>query len=46
MENYFIFSRFDNNLDEYIDHYEVYRLPVLDTYELEGSWIDLEKKSN
>ena len=38
---YLFHSRFDDALDEYIDHYEVYELPSLTAAELQGSWVDL-----
>lgn len=39
---YFFNSRFDEELDDYIDHYEVWRLPPLSDEQLSGSWIGLE----
>lgn len=39
---YFFDSRFDEELDAHIDHYEVWRLPSLSDEELSGSWVGLE----
>jgi hypothetical protein len=38
-------SRFDDALDDYIDHYEVHELPPLSAEELQGTWADLPKRS-
>lgn len=38
---YLFDSRFDENLDDYIDHYEVWRLPPLTGAQIEGSWLGL-----
>jgi hypothetical protein len=40
---FFFDSRFDENLDDYLDHYEVWRLPPLSDEQLSGSWSDLER---
>lgn len=40
---FLFYSRFDEQLDDYRPHYEVYRLPELSTAQLSGSWEDLEK---
>ena len=40
---YFFDSRFDDDLDDYLDHYEVWRLPSLSDEKLAGSWVGLEK---
>jgi hypothetical protein len=40
---YFFDSRFDENLDCYLDHYEVWRLPLLSNGRLADSWVGLEK---
>jgi hypothetical protein len=40
---YFFDSRFDESIDDYIDHYEVWLLPILSPEILRGSWIGLEK---
>jgi hypothetical protein len=42
---YLFHSRFDETLDEYIDHYEVHQLPPLSANELQGSWADLPSRS-
>lgn len=39
---YFFDSRFDNELDDYLDHYEVWRLPPLSIEQLSCSWVGLE----
>ena len=38
---YFFDSRFDDELDDYLDHYEVWRLPQLSLEELSTSWAGL-----
>jgi hypothetical protein len=40
---FFFDSRFDEKLDDYLDHYEVWRLPPLDDARLSGTWVGLEK---
>ena len=40
---YFFDSRFDDDLDDYVDHYEVWLLPELAPYQLGGSWVGLER---
>ena len=40
---YFFDSRFDKGLDRYLEHYEVWRLPLLPAQRLAGSWVGLEK---
>ena len=42
---YLFHSRFDDALDDYIDHYEVHELPPLSAEELRGSWTGLPKRS-
>jgi hypothetical protein len=34
-------SRFDDELDDYIDYYEVWRLPPLTDAQIKGSWLEL-----
>lgn len=42
--NLYLFdSRFDEDLDCYLEHYEVWRLPLLPAQQLAGSWVGLEK---
>ena len=48
---FFFNSRFDDDIDEYIDHYEVWRLPLISEDQRNGSWllfpgIALEKMPN
>jgi hypothetical protein len=40
---YFFDSRFDESIDDYIDHYEVWLLPILSKDVLNGTWVGLEK---
>ena len=40
---YLFDSRFDDDTDEYLDHYEVWRLPVLSPEQLAGSWVGIER---
>ena len=40
---YLFDSRFDDDLDCYLEHYEVWRLPLLPEEQLVGSWVGLEK---
>jgi hypothetical protein len=40
---YFFDSRFDDELDDFIDHYEVWRLPELSAEQLAGSWVGLAR---
>jgi hypothetical protein len=42
---YLFYSYFDDALDDYIDHYEVYELPPLSREDLRYSWEDLPKRS-
>lgn len=42
---FLFWSRFDEELDEYIDHYEVWRMPPLSESDLSGSWVGLERKA-
>jgi len=42
---YLFHSRFDDTLDDYIDHYEVHELPPLSAVELQGSWTNLPSRS-
>jgi len=45
-EGTFLFwSRFDETLDDYTDHYEVWRLPELTAAELSGSWEALHERA-
>lgn len=45
-EGTFLFwSRFDEVLDDYIDHYEVWRMPPLSRRDLIGSWVGLEERA-
>ena len=39
---YFFDSRFDEDLDCYLEYYEVWRLPLLSAEQLAGSWVGLE----
>lgn len=39
---YFFDSRFDEGSDCYLEHYEVWRLPLLPAQRLAGSWVGLE----
>jgi hypothetical protein len=36
---------FDEELDEYLDRYQVYRLPAISEDELQGSWEDLPERA-
>ena len=36
-------SRFDEQADEYLDHYEVWRLPVLTDEQLNRDWTELHQ---
>jgi len=40
---YLFDSRFDDDLDCYLEYYEVWRLPLLPDEKLAGSWVGLEK---
>ena len=42
---FLFWSRFDEELDEYIDHYEVWRMSPLSESDLSGSWVGLEGRS-
>jgi hypothetical protein len=42
---YLFYSRFDEGLDDYIDHYEVFEIPALTEHELHGSWESLPGKA-
>jgi hypothetical protein len=42
---YLFHSRFDDELDDYIDHYEVHELPPLSVVELQDSWAALPARS-
>ncbi len=44
-DSFLFYSRFDDQLDEYSDFYEVYRMPPLADLSLDGSWAGLEKKA-
>jgi hypothetical protein len=39
---FFFDSRFDESTDEYLDHYEVWRLPILAPDVLAGSWAGIQ----
>ncbi len=41
---FLFWSRFDEEIDEYIDHYEVWRMPSLSEIDLSSSWVGLERK--
>ena len=40
---YLFDSRFDDDLDRYLEYYEVWRLPLLPDEQLACSWVGLEK---
>jgi len=42
---YLFHSRFDEGLDDYIDHYEVFEIAALTDAELHGSWEALPGKA-
>ncbi len=43
---YLPFSQpFDDSLDDYVDFYACYVMPVLSTEELEGTWVGLENRA-
>lgn len=42
---FLFYSPFDEKLDDYVDAYQVYRMPDLNPKDLEGSWVDLEKQA-
>lgn len=42
---YLFYSRFDDALDDYIDHYEVFEIPALTDEELRGSWIAIPNRA-
>lgn len=42
---YLFYSRFDEDLDDYIDHYEVFEIPALTDDELRDSWESLPGKA-
>jgi len=42
---YLFYSRFDQGADEYLRHYEVYRMPELKGEVLAGSWEGLELRA-
>ena len=45
-EGVFLFySRFDEKRDDYLEHYEVYRMPELKSEVLAGSWDGLERRA-
>ncbi len=41
-ETFLFYSRFDEELDDYIGHYEVWAMPPLSEAQLQGSWVGLE----
>jgi hypothetical protein len=42
---YLFYSPFDQRLDDYVDAYQVYRMPDLKPEDLEGSWVGLEDRA-
>lgn len=42
---FLFYSRFDEDLDDYIDRYEVYLLPELGDDDLVGTWAGLEHRA-
>jgi hypothetical protein len=42
---YLFYSRFDDTIDDYIDHYEVFEIPTLTDDDLQGSWVDFPSKA-
>ncbi|KAF1714050.1 hypothetical protein SAMN06296416_1272 [Pseudoxanthomonas wuyuanensis] len=44
-DTFLFYSRFDDELDDYIDHYEVWRMPHLTDEELRESWVGLESRA-
>ena len=43
---YFFDSRFDDAIDDYLDHYEVWLMPPDTDQKLAGSWVGLERLAN
>ncbi|MCL6712956.1 hypothetical protein M8R20_38900 [Pseudomonas sp. R2.Fl] len=41
-ETFLFYSRFDEELDDFISYYEVWRMPWLEEGDLRGSWEGLE----
>jgi hypothetical protein len=44
-ETFLFYSRFDEELDDFIGHYEVWRMPSLAEEDLQGSWEGLELRA-
>jgi len=44
-ETFLFYSRFDEELDDFISHYEVWRMPSLTEEDLQGSWEGLELRA-
>ncbi len=44
-ESFLFYSKFVEQLDEYTDFYEVYRMPLVAEADLDGSWVGLENKA-
>ncbi|MEO8385727.1 MAG: hypothetical protein ABI583_10830 [Betaproteobacteria bacterium] len=42
---FLFYSRFDEHLDSYLTHYEVFRLPNTLINDLPRSWVDLEQRA-
>jgi hypothetical protein len=42
---YLFYSPFDEQLDDYVAAYHVYRMPDLNAEDLKGSWVGLELKA-
>jgi hypothetical protein len=42
---YLFYSKFDEQKDDYLDFYAVYRMPHLSETELHGSWVSLEDRA-
>jgi hypothetical protein len=42
---FLFYSRFDEVIDDYASHYEVYRMPELDREVLAASWEGLERRA-
>lgn len=44
-ETFLFYSRFDEDLDDYVDHYQVFRMPPLTNEELRRSWAGVESRA-
>lgn len=42
---FLFWSRFDDEREEYNDHYEVWSMPPLSERDLSGSWVGLEQRA-